>query len=166
MSGRLTLNPLAHLEILGLIMIFFGPIGWARPVPVNPNHFRRPRLGMILTALAGPMSNLILALLCLALLNILFNSVGQFLGTLLYVGAYVNCNLCIFNLIPLPPLDGSRIVGNLLPPRQQLAYAKLEMYGPFILLLAFLLPPVQNDVFTPLFSWFHNLVFGVFGPIV
>lgn len=162
-AGRLTLNPLAHLELLGLIMIFFGPIGWARPVPVNPQNFRNPRVGMVLTALAGPASNFVLAILCLIALRGANLAVVGFWNTLLYVGAVVNCNLCIFNLIPLPPMDGSRIVGNLLPPRQQIAYGKLEIYGPFILLLAFLLPPLRNDVFTPLFGWFQSLVFGLFG---
>lgn len=164
LAGRLTLNPMAHLEILGLLMMFFGPIGWARPVPVNPGNFRHPRAGMMLTALAGPASNFVLAALCLLFWRPTAMNFNSFTNTLLYVGAIVNCNLCIFNLIPLPPLDGSRILGNLLPPRQAFSYHRLEVYGPFILLLAFLLPPVRNDIFTPLFIWFHNVVFGLFGP--
>lgn len=166
-AGRLTLNPLKHLEVLGLLMIFFGPIGWARPVPVNQRNFRNPKLGMILTALAGPVSNLLLAFLCLVILRIKLLSGGGastgFVTNLVWMGALVNTNLCIFNLIPLPPLDGSRILGNLLPSQQRMSYSRLEVYGPFILLLAFLLPPVQNHVFTPLFTWFHSLIFGLFG---
>lgn len=165
-SGRLTLNPLAHLEIFGLLMIFFGPIGWARPVPVNPSNFRWPRLGMIVTALAGPASNFVLACLFLFIYRVQFLSgsgSAGFLSNLVWIAALVNINLCIFNLIPLPPLDGSRVVANLLPLRQRLAYSKLELYGPFILLLAFILPPVQNYLFSPLFGWFQHLVTGLFG---
>lgn len=165
-SGRITLNPLAHLEVLGLLMIFFGPIGWARPVPVNPGNFRNPRLGMIVTALAGPISNFILACLCLFVLRLKFQSGfgnAGFLVTLLQVGAFVNLSLFIFNLIPLPPLDGSRVVANLLTGPQRAFYAKVEFYGPFILLMAFIIPQVRNDIFYPFFDWFANLAFGLFG---
>jgi Zn-dependent protease len=149
LAGRLTLNPIVHLDLLGLLMIFFGPIGWAKPVPYNPSNFRNPRLGSIITAVAGPISNLLLAFICFFTLRMcVMNGVtgSPFILNLLWHGGVVNIILCVFNLIPLPPLDGSRIVGNLLPYRQAYSYSKLELYGPFILLLVFLVPFTNHFV--------------------
>ncbi|MBX5436149.1 MAG: site-2 protease family protein [Alicyclobacillaceae bacterium] len=165
LAGRLTLNPVAHFEPLGLLMILFAPIGWAKPVPIQASHFRHPRLGLVLTALAGPLSNLALACLCFLILRDL-PAVSQmrFLYLLALYGASVNVCLCVFNLIPIPPLDGSRIVGGLLPYRYERYYHWLEAYGPFVLLGAVLL--LGGVVFGPLFAWSERFVaswFGLYG---
>lgn len=134
-SGRLTLNPLAHIDPVGSLMILLFGIGYAKAVPVNPYNFRNHRRDMALTALAGPLSNLLMALLSLALFRVILTVSG---GDLFVIGnavyyskdlvlyaytiligvlARVNLMLAVFNLLPLPPLDGSRIFGALLPPR-------------------------------------------------
>ncbi|MCL6515762.1 MAG: site-2 protease family protein [Alicyclobacillus sp.] len=163
-AGRVTLNPVAHLEPLGLIMILFAPIGWAKPVPVNGANFRHPRRAMLLVAAAGPVSNLILAAVCGGLMHVVPRpmvdeiSWNDFLTQLLWWGFIVNVSLFVFNLIPIPPLDGSRIVASLLPPRLEYRYSRLELYGPFILFLLVLIPPLRNQVFLPLFSTALNWV--------
>lgn len=173
MYGRVTLNPLAHLEPLGLIMILFAPIGWAKPTPVNASNFKHPRRDGILVTFAGPFSNLLLALICFALMIWAFPtalyftnataSVSDFLSQLVYMGFLVNVSLFVFNLIPIPPLDGSRILSNLLPYRYAATYHRLDVYGPFILLLLVMLPPVRNGLLLPLFSGVIHLIVTIFG---
>lgn len=163
-AGRVTLNPVAHLEPLGLIMILFAPIGWAKPVPLNGANFRHPRRSLLLVAAAGPVANLILAAICVTLLRFVppptsFGaSVNDFLLQLLRWGFIVNVSLFVFNLIPIPPLDGSRIVASLLPSRLAYSYSRLELYGPFILFLFVLIPPLRNQIFLPLFATALNWV--------
>lgn len=154
-NGRLTLNPFAHLELLGVIMILFAPIGWAKPVPINPNNFRRPRIGMIVAVAAGPISNIILAILCyFLLLRFHISGVGNtILGNL----AFVNIALFLFNIIPIPPLDGSQILRNLLPYRQAVSFSKLDVYGPFILIFLFITPFFQ-DVLGPLINGLSGMI--------
>lgn len=145
--GRVSLNPLSHLDPLGtLSMLLFG-IGWAKPVPINPRNFRHPRKGMALTGLAGPLSNLILAFVALlgfqtlsacAELSFFFEkgilwylpaaklSFLDILALLLYVMATLNCSLAIFNLIPVPPFDGSRIFYFLLPDKYYFGVMRYE----------------------------------------
>ncbi|MEN6412527.1 MAG: site-2 protease family protein [Veillonellales bacterium] len=134
--GRLTLNPIAHLDPLGLIMLWLFKFGWAKPVPVNPNNFHNTRNGMLLVSLAGPASNVLMALLVALLLGImskLHMSVGFWSNVLALTRDY-NIILAVFNLVPLPPLDGSKILMSLLPGRQAYALQRLEPYGPFILM--------------------------------
>lgn len=133
-QGRLTLNPAAHVDVLGLIMLYFAGFGWARPVPVNPFNFRGNRKnGMILVSLAGPLANLALAVAGAALL-------GAFLWSVPYAGRItqeiirINVILAVFNLIPVPPLDGSKILAGILPGSQEWLY-RLEQYGTIILVL-------------------------------
>lgn len=121
--GRLTLNPLKHLDMFGtLTLVLFG-IGYAKAVPVNPRNFARPKRDMALTALAGPLSNILMALLSLLLFRVVRMTVGNELIVVLAglvlvdVFAYVNLNLAVFNLLPIPPLDGYRIFGAVLPGR-------------------------------------------------
>jgi Zn-dependent protease len=145
--GRLTLNPLKHLDPIGTIAIFIFGFGWARPVPVNSGNFRRPRRDMIWVALAGPVTNLTLAVLSALLLRGLGlldqSSVGdsqiyfQFttpLKMMLGFSLYINVLLGVFNLIPLPPLDGGRVLTGILPERQAALVSKLEPFG-FVLIL-------------------------------
>lgn len=142
LSGRMTINPMAHLNIWGSLMIILVGFGYAKPVPINMNNFKNPKKGMAIVALAGPVSNLILAVIFI-LLSIIFQllvSVGTELGYainlfLSYV-AMININLALFNLIPIPPLDGSRILNAVLPDR---AYYKLMQYERYIMIGLFLL---------------------------
>jgi len=140
--GRLTLNPLAHLDPIGTICLFIGPIGWAKPVPVNPANFRRPSRDDIIVSFAGPGINIALAILLCLLARLLvafdFNpqadTVGFVLCQVLAVGVYLNFALAIFNLIPLGPLDGHHILRELLPPRAREKYLAFNRYGMFVIL--------------------------------
>ena len=163
--GRLTLNPLPHIDPLGLVCFVLTSLaggfifGWAKPVPVNPRFFRKPARDMMWVALAGPLANLGLAVafglgmsLCLALWPQLLYSqtpTQLFLFQMCAQGVLVNFCLMWFNLIPLPPLDGSRVVANFLPFRLAMSYARLERYG-FILLLVLLFSGVLGRVLGPL----------------
>lgn len=163
--GRLTLNPLPHIDPLGLVCFVLTSLaggfifGWAKPVPVNPRFFRKPARDMMWVALAGPLANLGLAVafglgmnLCLALWPQLLYSqtpTQLFLFQMCAQGVLVNFCLMWFNLIPLPPLDGSRVVANFLPFHLVMSYARLERYG-FILLLVLLFSGVLGRVLGPL----------------
>ena len=114
-QGRLTLNPLRHLDPMGLLMIVIFHFGWAKPVPVNPNNFRHPKRDMALTSLAGPAANAVITLVFLLLYGALYiplssGAAGRYILQMLQLTAYISLALAIFNLIPLPPLDGSKIL--------------------------------------------------------
>ncbi|HEX7879264.1 MAG TPA: site-2 protease family protein [Candidatus Eisenbacteria bacterium] len=137
-QGRLTLNPLAHLDPMGTLLILFAGFGWARPVPVNPARFQHPRRDDVLVTLAGPASNLVTAGLMAVAYRLIpaggAESLSGAFSELLYRGIYFNLLLCFFNLIPIFPLDGARILRGLLPLNQAYAFSKLESVGPLILL--------------------------------
>jgi len=140
MMGRLTLNPLKHLDPLGTLLLFLVNFGWAKPVPVNPQYFRDPKRDMLLVALAGPVSNIILAFIAGITLRALSidasPSEGAFALFKLMVrySLFINLVLAFFNLIPIPPLDGSKILRSLLPDSMLEAFLRFEQYGPFVLL--------------------------------
>jgi Zn-dependent protease len=149
-AGRLTLNPLSHIDLLGTILLpLFSPIpfGWAKPVPVDPARFRRNVTmgkGMAITASAGPLSNVVLALLAAVGLGLAFRLApelvepGQALRFFLVNMVLLNVSLALFNLIPIPPLDGSRIVAWLLPFRLRATWHDLERFSPFLLIAVFM----------------------------
>lgn len=148
LAGRLTLNPIKHLDLIGLLaFVITRMIGWAKPVPVNPRYFRNPRRGMMLVAVAGPAMNMLLAVLCaLAVRGLETGAADIVPGSLAYriieplyymckVGVSINLALAVFNLLPLPPLDGSNILAGFLPPLAAMRYMSLGRWGFFILLL-------------------------------
>ncbi|GFN23433.1 MAG: site-2 protease family protein [Thermoanaerobacteraceae bacterium] len=137
-QGRLTLNPLAHLDILGTLLLLVAGFGWAKPVQVNPYYFQMDRRkGMMLVALAGPLMNLVLAYLAAVVLQVsVYRGLKEpFILTFLHLSVMYNVVLAVFNLLPLPPLDGSRVLAGLVS-RQSAGYLyQLETAGPLILLL-------------------------------
>jgi Zn-dependent protease len=140
--GRLTLNPLAHLDPLGSLIMLFPPhFGWAKPVPVDVRYLRQPRRDMMWIALAGPVSNVILAFAFGTLLRVLaalpLQEGGPALGALIHMvrlSVYLNLILAVFNMIPIFPLDGSRVLTGLLSPQAAARYATFERVGPIVLL--------------------------------
>ena len=169
--GRLTLNPLPHIDIFGtiiipgLLLLANVPIiiGWAKPVPINPYRFRNFRRGMIEVGVSGPLSNILLALFFAFLLRITSANPLSGAGYLLYFGVFINFLLALFNLIPIPPLDGSRILGSLLPLKMEANYYRIERYGMFII-IALLFFGFFNLLF-PVISFLTKLVTGASLPL-
>ncbi|MET3289574.1 site-2 protease family protein [Brevibacillus fluminis] len=160
-EGRLTVNPIPHIDPFGLILILFGPFGWAKPVPINPLHFRgNKRLGIVYVSAAGPIVNLVLAFLfCLLFIAAdhsawVYSLSDKWAAAVMYtLGACItiNCGLFVFNLLPIPPLDGSKIFRFLAPRSWEPFFYKLEMYGPWVLLLMIFIPGLSTYILgTPL----------------
>lgn len=145
--GRLTLNPAAHIDIMGFIFLFIFKFGWAKPVPISSRNYKNPRLGIILTSLAGPVSNLILAFISLlvAMAYPQSDGISYFLGQLVLI----NVGLAVFNLIPVPPLDGSKIIAEIFGGRVAVFIYNIQRYGVMILLIILWLPYV-SDTFSML----------------
>ena len=179
--GRLTLNPLKHLDIFGTLMIFIVGIGWAKPVPVNYNNLRRPKSDMMWVAAAGPITNFILATLsAFAMRALVAATEGGPEGTalasfvdpitlMLAFSVYINLLLGIFNLIPMPPLDGGRVAVGLLPHAPSMALARLEPFGMILIIVLVFFTDVFSYVISPALGFAvhllagpqSNLVFGV-----
>lgn len=183
MLGRVTLNPIPHIDLVGtvlfpLLSMMLGGVlfGWAKPVPIAWQLLRHPKRDMILVALAGPFANLLMAFLWAALARLampaLLHSVSQgqesTLASFCYLvgsfGININCFLMIFNLVPLPPLDGSRVVSSLLPPRMALSYNRIEPYGVWILLGLMMLGVLFN-IIQPLIGVLVGSIKALFGLI-
>jgi len=143
--GRLTINPLKHLDPMGTLMLFLFGFGWAKPVPVNFNHLRDRRKGMILVSAAGIITNMLLAFCALFMYQLLSPSPSGLAAQLLYYFARINIILAAFNLIPLPPLDGSKILMGFAPPSVQKSLFRLERYG-LIIIIALLYLGVLEPV--------------------
>jgi Zn-dependent protease len=141
MTGRLTLNPMAHLSLLGtLVLLITRRFGWAKPVQINPRHFKNEKQGMMLVGLAGPAANISIAVVLGTIFTLfgglLINLVDERVVVIFFgLGIAVNLGLAIFNLIPVPPLDGSKIMEGMLPEGNEKIIRNLEAYGPFFLLL-------------------------------
>jgi Zn-dependent protease len=164
LTGRLTLNPMAHIDPIGLLMLLVARFGWAKPVMVNPRNFRDMKKGNIFVALAGPAANFLTAFVTLFIMMVLFkfgmlNTVG--IKTVLSMIVLFNINFGIFNLIPLPPLDGSKILLEFLPGELAYKYMGLERYS-FIILIILIMTPVLSSILVPL----SGLILHIFETIL
>lgn len=167
-SGRLTLNPIAHIDPFGTIILPLSllvitsqlgqpfSLGYAKPVPINPNNFKNPKKDMMWVGIAGPLSNLALALMLILFIKL--NFLGGGLYSIFIYGLFINLILAIFNLLPIPPLDGSRIVLAFLPYKQAHQYLKLETYG-FVIIISLIFLGVLNWFVFPIV----RVIFYIFG---
>lgn len=164
LMGRLTLNPVAHVDPVGLLCLFLVHFGWAKPVVINPRNFRNVRRDDILVSLAGPAANFITSFIALAILMVLLHSGSQMslgLRTVLTLIIIYNINFGIFNLIPLPPLDGSHVLKYLLPGELAYRYADIERYS-FLILIFLMMTPVLGGILIPL----QRMILGMFQTII
>lgn len=165
-EGRLTLNPIKHLDFFGaLALILTQAIGWAKPVPINPNYFKNPWRDMAITSAAGPISNLLLAIVFAFLYHFL-NSLNLVIGSLKiseplalisYLGVRINLGLAIFNFLPIPPLDGSKVIVKFLPLSWRVNYLRLELVG-FLIILFLALTGVLSLTLYPILKSLSNLL--------
>ncbi len=169
-AGRLTLNPVKHLDLVGTIVFFVTQaIGWAKPVPVNPWNFSNPKRDMIWVSLAGPASNIALAAASALLMRMFFSSPALLslfpkwllspLFAMTFISVQLNIGLAIFNLIPIPPLDGSKVLEGLLPDSAAHLYQQFERYG-FVILLVLVFTGVTGRIIVPLIIHLSRLFLG------
>ncbi len=153
--GRLTLNPLAHFDIVGTLMLLFVGFGWAKPVPINTRYFRHPRRDLIIVSLAGVAGNILTAILSVLFLRFCgewwYSLTGRAGLTIVIQMISINMGLAAFNLIPIPPLDGSRVLEAFLPYKYMEYYYWLERYG-MIILLVLLMTGIINVIFEPIIN--------------
>ena len=162
-QGRMNLNPLNHLDPIGTIMILLVGFGWAKPVPINPNNFNQYRRGLRWVSFAGPLVNFVLGFISLLIITLFYQSglTGGLIFQFMLVMMQLNILLAIFNLIPIPPLDGSKILMSVLPNSYLGLYRQLEQYAPLIL-LGLIITRVLGLIIYPL----YNLVVNLFSTII
>lgn len=165
LSGRMTLNPLAHLDPLGLLMLWLLRFGWAKPVPINPMYIRPRRLGIIVVSLAGAAANLALATLLLIVLKLQVIPWDGVIAGILEMTMWYSLFLAVFNLIPIPPLDGSKVLAELLPRKTAYYLAQYEQYGPILLIILLYLGSI-NSILLPLASGIYDLLYQLTDVIV
>jgi Zn-dependent protease len=185
LEGRVTLNPMVHLDWIGMLFLLIAGFGWAKPVPVRRSRFRKPRLMSILVTAAGPISNLLLAFLFMLLVDVLsaahvFDHISlamdQKISNVIHFWIIINLSLFIFNLIPIPPLDGYRILQEFLPIKLRIELQQREQWGTFIFLLVVFIQPIRAVTIEPLFNlrtpiiegmaWLLNQLFASVGGSV
>ncbi len=167
-AGRLTLNPIKHLDLVGsIVFILTRMIGWAKPVPINPANFRNPNRDIMLVAIAGPATNIALAVISAIILKIItnipvsspfvFNKILVPIVLIIKISVQINIAFAFFNLIPIPPLDGSKILMGLLPYKLSYQYSKLEPYG-FILILILVFTNAFQYTLWPIVNFFLKIL--------
>lgn len=164
-SGQLTLNPLERLDIWGTLCLLFFRFGWAKPIPINPANFRNQKKGIIVVSLAGPMANFALALVCGILCAILqkfayATKIAEFFYMILLYAQAMNVGLMVFNLIPIPPLDSSKVLMEFLPYRYRYRMYQLERYSGIVLLIL-----VWTRMLTPVLNTMAGWVYAIIGLI-
>lgn len=164
-AGRLTLNPLRHIDIWGLLMMVICGFGWAKPVPVNMYNFKNPKRGMALTALAGPAANITISCLALALYGRVYASlydsaVGAYVLQMIELTAYLSCALAVFNILPIPPLDGSKVLFSLVSDRTYSWLMRYERYG-FLILMALVFFNVISGPLSAATGWVYEKLFSI-----
>ena len=163
-AGRLTLDPIRHLDPIGTICLLFFHVGWAKPVPVNPGNFKHPRRDIALVSLAGPVSNFLLALVALFLyypLRLAESSIVMTIALMLYMVAVISIGLGVFNLIPVPPLDGSKILLSFLPRKYEWKFAQYQQFIQFGLLILLVLGVLNTPI-----RFFVNILYQGLASIV
>jgi Zn-dependent protease len=163
-EGRMTLNPIAHIDPIGFMLMLFGKIGWSKPVPVNPYNFENPQLGNALVSAAGPLSNIFLAVVSALMLKFAVTVpmpvvFAEYMALFFVVMLFVNISLTLFNLMPIPPLDGSNIVEYFLPKQWQAGWSDLAKYTPYLLII--LVIP-----FSPAFAFFSSFWYNLLSTVV
>ncbi|MCH5584943.1 site-2 protease family protein [Shimazuella sp. AN120528] len=172
-EGRLTLNPLAHIDPVGTILIFLMGFGWAKPVPVNRFYFKSPRKAGVCVALAGPVSNLLLVFVFMGILKVVLllggleshEAIAEVLFRLIDVVVQLNLVLFLFNLFPFPPLDGYRIIEELVSPSLRLKMQQYEHYGLLIFVILWI-TPLGEFVLTPVFQLVSPMIYQFFASLL
>ena len=170
MAGRLTLNPIPHLDPIGTILLFLVHFGWAKPVPVNPAYFQNPKRDLMWVSLAGPASNLLLALFFGLIFRMLLGGgllrggeITHVLIIMLNYAVLINIVLAVFNLIPIPPLDGSKILAGLMPRDLERYYLEFERYGPMLIIgVVFISFVLHVSIIWPVLRPFVNFFYQLF----
>ncbi|MGI6012798.1 MAG: site-2 protease family protein [Oscillospiraceae bacterium] len=163
--GRLTLNPLRHIDLWGLITMIVFHFGWAKPVPVNMYRFRNPKRGMAITALAGPLANVVICVVFLLLYGLFYiplstsSSIALGVLNMLQTTAYLSLALAIFNLIPIPPLDGSKLLFSFLPDRAYQSLMRYERYGTLLLFFLIVAGSLSDTINSVVYYCYDRLFF-------
>ncbi len=165
-QGRLTLNPIRHMDLWGLLSMVVFHFGWAKPVPVNMYRFRKPKQGMAITALAGPLANLLISVVFLLLYGFFYlplsranSSVASDVLTMLQTTAYLSLALGVFNLLPIPPLDGSKILFSVLPDRAYQKLMRYERYGTVVLFFLIMAGSLSDTINSVVYYCYEKLFF-------
>lgn len=166
-TGRLSLNPFRHLDFFGTICLMIVHFGWAKPVQVNPYYYKNRKKGMVIVALAGPMMNFFIMSISIFVMGVILKVTGGYGGDfiifmfdLFSLLAVINLSLGVFNLIPIPPLDGSKIVGAILPEDKYFKYMRFERFGYFLLLIVLYFDVLRGPLNTVI-MWIYNSVWYV-----
>jgi len=160
-SGRLTLNPIPHIDIIGALMLFFVGFGWAKPVPVNYFNLKNSRWGLIFVALAGCLANILIAIIAIFLLQSQLIYSNPVLSAIFSITAKINIILAAFNLIPIPPLDGSKILMGFLSEEAQASFSRIEPYGFFIIIIL-----LFTGSLYPVIGFIQNLIYSLISLLI